>query len=245
MRNKRSPEEEKAYQASLFQLAGAGTGKLPGGGTQNKASSFQMGPRYWRPLDDTTVLALYPMHSSSGDSTLLEREDFERLSVWLHNRNGEWSNTGPQNTVSAESLPDGGVHFRAWWNSTPGHVSGSFRMTGGQARTLSGWMDERLARGWTGWRSGVAREGLKEVPPGQCDWALNVIIDLGTDYLADGENTLYYSGPEDMEYEDWKEHADWLAGGHPLVEFTATPVSQGRWWKTGKKSSFKTRAKGY
>jgi hypothetical protein len=219
-----------------------------GTGIQNKASSLEMGPRYWRcfgPVDDTTVLALYPMHSNSSDTTLLEQADFERLAQWLHSRAGEWRNTGGQNTMTATATDGGGVHFRAFWNSTPNSTSGSFRMSASQAAGLRDWMDDKLANGWIGWRSGVKREGLKEVPPSKADWHLNVVVDWGTGYLADGDADFYLSGPEDMEYSEWRDYADEVAGDGVLVEFSAAPLQQGRWWRTGRKSNFKTQAAGY
>lgn len=235
---KRSKEEQQAYEAAVYQV--------PGRGVQNKSSSFKMGPRYWRPLDDTTVLALYPMHSSHSDSTLLERADFERLADCLHRRTGDvWTNGGPQNSMAAVFLPDGGMHFKAHWNSTPTFTSGSFVMTAAQVLELREWMDDKLASGWEGWRSGRRREVLREVSPQQCDWALNVVIDWDTGALADGDTTLYFKGPEDMAYEEWRDYVDTMAEGHHVVEFCATPVSQGRWWKTGTKSSFGTKAAGY
>jgi hypothetical protein len=236
---RRTREEQQAYEAALYQVAGKGE--------QNKSSSFQMGPRYWRPLDDTTVLALYPMHSSHSDSTLLEQADFERLAGWLHrSRMGDvWTNAGGQNTMQAKRLPDAGVHFTTFWNSTPHQVAGSFRMATSQVLDLMAWMDDKLANGWTGWKSGRRREQLKEVPPHLADWALNVIIDRDTGYLADGDDTLYFKGPEDMSYEEWRDYVNEMAGVLHVVEFCATPLSQGRWWKTGTKSTFRTTAKGY
>jgi hypothetical protein len=221
-----------------------------GNGVQNKASAFKMGPRYWEkhgPLDDTTVLALYPMHSASSDSTLLERDDFERLAGWLHSAHmGDvWTNASSQNTMTAERLPDASVHFKAFWNSTPGHTSGSFRMATSQVLDLMAWMDDKLVNGWAGWKSGAKREELKVVSPSKADWALNMVIDRGTDYLADGDDMVFLTGPEDMEYAEWREYVDRYADGCHVVEFCATPVSQGRWWKTGTKAMFKTSAKGY
>jgi hypothetical protein len=56
---------------------------------------------------------------------------------------------------------------------------------------------------------------------------------------------LYFTGPEDMSYAEWREYVDKLAGVFHVVEFCATPVSQGRWWKTGTKATFRTTARGY
>jgi hypothetical protein len=127
---------------------------------QAGASSLQFGPRYWDrigPMDDTTVLAYYPMHSSSSDSILLDRDVFERLASWLSRPNGVWRLEQVQNSFSAEAGEHGGVHFKFWWNSTPGSLSGSFRADVRQVASLRNWMDDKITNGWVGWRSDFRR----------------------------------------------------------------------------------------
>lgn len=69
----------------------------------------------------------------------------------------------------------------------------------------------------------------RQVPPGGADWALNIVVDRGTGYLADGDNTLFYEGP-DLDRDEWHELADRLADGDELVEFAVNPLAQGRFW---------------
>lgn len=140
--------------------------ELQGQGTQNKSSSLAMGPRYWEqrgPMDDTTVLALCPMHSRSSDTTLLGQADFERLAQWLRSSSGLWVNEGPQNTMTAEWTRQG-AHLKAFWNSTPNHVSGSFLLPLSQVRELLEWMSDKIDNGWVGWRSG--RRNQPPLEPG-------------------------------------------------------------------------------
>jgi hypothetical protein len=60
------------------------------------------------------------------------------------------------------------------------------------------------------------------------DWTLNIVVDLGTGYLADGEDTLYYTGPE-ADRDEWAEIAERLADGGELVEWTVQPTPFGRY----------------
>lgn len=60
------------------------------------------------------------------------------------------------------------------------------------------------------------------------DWTLNVVIDRGTGYLADGEDTLYYVGPEQTDT-GWDQILDDIAGGDEVVEATVRPTPFGRY----------------
>lgn len=60
------------------------------------------------------------------------------------------------------------------------------------------------------------------------DWTLSVVIDRGTDYLADGEDTLYYAGPEQTDT-GWDQILDDIAGGDEVVEATVRPTPFGRY----------------
>jgi len=60
------------------------------------------------------------------------------------------------------------------------------------------------------------------------DWTLNVIIDRGTGYLADGEDTFYFSGPEQTDT-SWDQILDEIADGDEIVEATVRPTSFGRY----------------
>lgn len=59
------------------------------------------------------------------------------------------------------------------------------------------------------------------------DWHLNVVVDRGTGYLADGDDHLYFAGPE-MTEDVWQQKAEDHAAGDDLVEWTVNPVPHGR-----------------
>jgi len=65
--------------------------------------------------------------------------------------------------------------------------------------------------------------------PGKADWHLNAVVDRGTGYLADGDTDLYLTGP-DLDRDDWETQAETVADGDELVEWTVTPLKQGRYW---------------
>lgn len=60
------------------------------------------------------------------------------------------------------------------------------------------------------------------------DWTLEVIIDRGTGYLADGHDTLYFTGPERTDT-GWDQILDDIAGGDEVVEATVRPTPFGRY----------------
>lgn len=60
------------------------------------------------------------------------------------------------------------------------------------------------------------------------DWTLQVVIDRGTGYLADGEATFYFSGPEQTDV-SWDRILDDIAGGDEIVEATVRPTPFGRY----------------
>lgn len=62
----------------------------------------------------------------------------------------------------------------------------------------------------------------------QVDWTLEVIIDRGTGYLADGESTFYFSGPERTDT-GWDEILDDIADGDEVLEATVRPTPFGRY----------------
>jgi hypothetical protein len=63
----------------------------------------------------------------------------------------------------------------------------------------------------------------------QADWILQYVIDRGTDYLGDGEDSQFYTGPEQTE-DVWDSLLDDIAGGDEIVEATVTPLQHGRYW---------------
>lgn len=62
----------------------------------------------------------------------------------------------------------------------------------------------------------------------QVDWTLEVVIDRGTGYLADGADTLYYVGPEQTDT-GWDQILEDIAGGDEIVEATVRPTPFGRY----------------
>ncbi len=220
--SKRSKADEEALWAAKFATRGEGV--------QNKSSSLELGPRYWPPLDDTTVLAIYPMHSSSPDSALLERSDFDNLSTFLLTAKiGQtFELAGPQNALRVEKLVSTSFLFSTHWNSTPDFTSTAFMLMSHQAEEMAAWMADKEAKGWEGWRSG--RQELRSAPPSKADWALEIVVDRGTGYLADGEDTLYYRGPAVDGYEGWETMAKFVAGNDDLIEWTVRPTPHGRYF---------------
>ena len=78
-------------------------------------------------------------------------------------------------------------------------------------------------------------EGIRVVPPQEAtedvpdetfrrvksagkrvDWTLEVVIDRGTGALADGNDTLYYAGPEQTDY-GWDRVLDEVADGDEVL----------------------------
>lgn len=64
--------------------------------------------------------------------------------------------------------------------------------------------------------------------PANADFALTVVVDRGTGYLADGEDTLYYTSVTIPDADMWLEIAQDIAGDDPLLSFHARAVWQGR-----------------
>ncbi len=62
----------------------------------------------------------------------------------------------------------------------------------------------------------------------RADWALRFVIDRGTGYLADGEDTLYFTGPEQTDT-GWDRVLEDIAGGDEIVEAKVVPLAHGRY----------------
>lgn len=62
----------------------------------------------------------------------------------------------------------------------------------------------------------------------QVDWTLEITVDRGTDYLADGHDTFYFSGPERTDT-GWDAIAEDIADGDEIVEATVRPTPFGRY----------------
>lgn len=60
------------------------------------------------------------------------------------------------------------------------------------------------------------------------DWTLEVTIDRGTGYLADGNDTFYFSGPEQTDT-GWDAILDEIADGGEVLEATVQPTAFGRY----------------
>jgi hypothetical protein len=62
----------------------------------------------------------------------------------------------------------------------------------------------------------------------QVDWTLEVVIDRGTDYAADGHDVFYFSGPEQTDTR-WDAVLDEIADGNEVLEATVRPTPFGRY----------------
>lgn len=60
------------------------------------------------------------------------------------------------------------------------------------------------------------------------DWTLEVVIDRGTGYAADGHDTFYFSGPEQTDT-GWDAVLDRIADGDEVVEATVRATPFGRY----------------
>lgn len=76
------------------------------------------------------------------------------------------------------------------------------------------------------------------------DWTLEVVLELGTDYTADGHEVFYFSGPEQTDT-GWDDALDKVAGGHEVLEATVRPTPFGRYSGDTGNSYPMTWRKGY
>ena len=60
------------------------------------------------------------------------------------------------------------------------------------------------------------------------DWTLEVIIDRGTGYLADGDMDFFFSGPEQTDTA-WDRIVDEIADGDEIMEAPVRPTPFGRY----------------
>ena len=60
------------------------------------------------------------------------------------------------------------------------------------------------------------------------DWTLEVIIDRGTGYLADGHDTFYFTGPEQTD-SGWDAVLENIAGDDEICEAIVRPTPFGRY----------------
>lgn len=66
--------------------------------------------------------------------------------------------------------------------------------------------------------------------PADADFSLEIIVDRGTGYLADGEDRLWYTAVRVPHPETWLQVAEDIAGDDVLVSFNVRAVWQGRYW---------------
>lgn len=83
---------------------------------------------------------------------------------------------------------------------------------------------------WIGGEHDIPEEKFREHKGAgaQIDWTLEVIIDRGTDYLADGHDVLYFTGPEQTDT-GWDAVLDGIADGDEVMEATVRPTPFGRY----------------
>jgi hypothetical protein len=60
------------------------------------------------------------------------------------------------------------------------------------------------------------------------DWTLEAVVDRGTDYLDDGSDTFYFTGPE-LTDTGWDQVLKDIADGDEVLEATVRPTPFGRY----------------
>jgi hypothetical protein len=146
---------------------------------------FELGPRYKRPHDDTTVMRVFHRTIDGDVSVLLEREHIPVVAAWLArtappSETGGPPDTGPQPDGSYQEptiyyrqtvVNDGLMVIRdlqttATLRRHGGQVSVSIawngsgrsvgvRLDAGQVADTIAWLEHADAFGWDGWKSGV------------------------------------------------------------------------------------------
>lgn len=71
----------------------------------------------------------------------------------------------------------------------------------------------------------------------RADWVLEYVIDRGTGYAADGENHLFYVGP-DMTTDYWDSLLESIAGDDEIIEARVTPTLHGRYHHLREESEY-------
>jgi hypothetical protein len=106
------------------------------------------------------------------------------------------------------------------------HGKGNFRCG---TMSAHGIHIRETADGYWGEEHDVPDETFMQVKAGpHVDWTLEVVIDRGTDYAADGEDTLYFTGPEQTDT-GWDAVLDGVADGDEVIEATVRATPFGRY----------------
>lgn len=83
--------------------------------------------------------------------------------------------------------------------------------------------------GYWGEEHDVPEEKFRQSKAGpHVDWTLEVVIDRGTGYAADGHDTQYFTGPEPTEGY-WDSLLESIAGGDRILEATVRATAFGRY----------------
>lgn len=164
-------------------MAKAAVHQVPGAavpGTSNHLMILQLGARYVRPMDDTTVMSVFHRTIDGSVSVLLERDDFTVLAQWLRGEAVDAVTGGPRpgvehdlhyrerivrqhvlafrgtqtKAVLSRPVLAGGMDVRIYWNGS-GRTT-RVHLDDAQVRELAAWAAERDAQGWAAWRSGTA-----------------------------------------------------------------------------------------
>lgn len=89
--------------------------------------------------------------------------------------------------------------------------------------------------------SGPNRPKPKQASPSGADWHVRYIVDVGQDYLGDGETDLYYTGPL-LDAEEWQELVDRMVcdglseaeqrrvNRATVLELKVSALPQGAYW---------------
>lgn len=115
---------------------------------------FQLGPRYTRPYDDTTVLSVFHRTTGGGVSWLIEEGRLAIFAEWLMAYDVEITDIDSFLRIQRE---DGGTRIRCGYRSASGSRRSVLLSTAQRDRAVE-WIMDKDEHGWEGWRSGRRAE---------------------------------------------------------------------------------------
>ena len=130
-----------------FQLKAAG----------GKPYILEIGPKYNRPQDDTTILSVFQRTTGGGGSFLLERPQFTGLAAWLSGDRAQPFELKDRSHYLTLFTDGRLLHIGTGWLSASGGKV-SLYLDAPETHRLTAWAVERDAFGWEGWKSGCPVE---------------------------------------------------------------------------------------
>lgn len=115
---------------------------------------LQFGPRYTRPVDDTTMLSVFHRTLDGGVGVLLEREAIPAIAEWLDDSSDEMLLRGVQTFSVWRKFPSGYITVKCEW-----HGSGRARtvsLSARDAKSVYWWLTKIDRDGWDGWKTEAA-----------------------------------------------------------------------------------------